>query len=141
MFSKACKYGIRAVLYLAAHSNEKRNVGVDEIAKELDVPRHFLAKTLQQLTRAELISSVKGRNGGFYLSVENLNGNLFEVVKTIDGGDMLSSCILGLPECSSANPCPLHNQAFVYREGLVHQFKYLTIKDIAERVELRSIKL
>jgi len=141
MFSKACKYGIRAVLYLAAHAEESRKIGVDEIAEQLEVPRHFLAKTLQQLTKADLISSVKGPNGGFYLTEKNLNGNLLEVVRTIDGGEIFQSCILGLPECSSANPCPLHNHAFVYREGLVHQFKYLSIRDIAERVQLKAIKL
>lgn len=141
MFSKACKYGIRAVLFLAAHADSERKIGVDEMAEALQVPRHFLAKTLQQLSKAELISSLKGPTGGFYMSKKNLDGNLMEVVKIIDGGEVFHSCILGLPECSSVNPCPLHNHAFIYREGLVHQFKYLSIRDIAERVELKTLKL
>ena len=141
MFSKACMYGIRAVFYLAVHRKAERNIGVDEIAEELEIPRHFLAKILQSLTKADLISSVKGPHGGFFMSEENLGKNLLDVVHTIDGSSVFDSCVLGLKTCSSANPCPLHNHAFVYREGLMHQFKYLTIRDVSDRILLNDMKL
>ena len=68
MFSQACKYAIRAVLYLAVHASEGKKVGVKDIAAALDVPKYFLAKILQQLSRNNLISSTKGPSGGFFLS-------------------------------------------------------------------------
>ena len=71
MFSKSCKYGIRAVLYLAVHSTNEKRLGVTEIASELDVPKHFLAKILQQLAKENLISSTKGPTGGFFLNAKN----------------------------------------------------------------------
>ena len=67
MLSKACQYAIRAALYLAIHSSETQKVGVKEMASSLEIPQHFLGKTLQQLARYHLISSVKGPNGGLYL--------------------------------------------------------------------------
>lgn len=65
MFSKACTYAIRAALYLAVHAGPQARLGVKEIAEALDVPKHFLAKILQQLVRNNLVSSVKGPSGGF----------------------------------------------------------------------------
>jgi Rrf2 family transcriptional regulator, iron-sulfur cluster assembly transcription factor len=141
MFSKSCKYAIRAVLYLAIHASPEHKLGVKEIAEALGVPRPFLAKILQQLSRHNLISSVKGPSGGFYLSEENRHAPLRSVVESIDGPDVFTSCILGLPVCSSKHPCPLHTQAFIYREGLLRLIDRQTIDEISKRVELEELKL
>lgn len=141
MFSKSCKYAIRAVLYLAVHSNEEKKLGVKEIAEELDVPKHFLAKLLQQLSRHGLISSTKGPSGGFYMSEEDLHKPLRLVVESIDGPDVFSSCILGLPVCSSENPCPLHTTAYAYRQGLLELLGKQDIEKLAEQVKAEELKI
>lgn len=95
-----------------------KNIGVKEIADSLHVPQQFLAKILQQLSRHNLISSVKGPNGGFFLSEENANVSLLDIVECIDGKGALTSCILGMPTCSTLHPCPLHHHFYNSREGL-----------------------
>jgi len=135
MFSKACKYGLRAVLFLAAHAGEDRKLGVKEISDALDVPGPFLAKLLQQLAKARVISSTKGPHGGFYLTDKNLASNLKQVVVCLDGTEMFSSCILGLPACSAKHPCPLHDKAILYRNGLLEMLEKQTIQEMAQRVE------
>ncbi|UWX56682.1 Rrf2 family transcriptional regulator [Maribacter litopenaei] len=35
------------------------------------MPQAYLSKLMQELTRHNLISSVRGSNGGFYLNEEN----------------------------------------------------------------------
>ena len=134
MFSKSCKYGIRAVLYLAVNSSSKNKLGVAEIADNLEVPKHFLAKILQQLAKENLISSIKGPSGGFYLSERNRVSNLKDIIEVLDGKQIFHDCILGLKECSSERPCPLHFQAFGIREGLNYQLEYQTIDEIAEKI-------
>ena len=54
---------------------------------------------------------------------------------------LFDSCILGLPVCSSENPCPLHIQAFAYREGLHYQLKHQAIGDLAKRIEREEQKI
>jgi Rrf2 family protein len=120
MFTKSCQYAIRAVIYLTAQESRGKNMGVKEIADALQVPQQFLAKILQQLSRHSLISSVKGPNGGFYISEANAKVTLLDIVECIDGKGALTSCILGMPTCSSAHPCPLHHHFYGSREGLKH---------------------
>ena len=72
MLSNSCRYGIRAVVYLASRYSEKNNIGIKEISGVLNLPAPFLAKILQQLARHKILNSVKGPNGGF-LSLRNLN--------------------------------------------------------------------
>ncbi len=141
MFSKSCKYAIRAVLYLAVYANADNKLGVSDIADALAVPKHFLAKILQQLSRDNLIMSVKGPNGGFYLNEENANMPLYDIVKSIDGPDAFNACILGLPVCSSDNPCPLHVQAFSFRDGLLYQLENQSIEEMATRIERKKLKI
>lgn len=141
MFSKTCKYAIRAILFLAIHTDEENKIGVEDIAKGLNVPKHFLAKILQQMTRYNLASSTKGRNGGFYLSNENKKSTLLPVIEVIDGPDTFSSCILGLPDCSGANPCTLHSQAVVQREAMLSILRNQNIKEMAHKINLEKFKI
>jgi Rrf2 family iron-sulfur cluster assembly transcriptional regulator len=141
MFSKSCKYAIRAVLFLAIHADPDHKIGVKEIAEALDVPKHFLAKILQQLSRYNLITSVKGPSGGFYLSEENRQASLRSVIECIDGPEVFTSCILGLQVCSSEHPCPLHTQAYIYREGLLRLVDGKTIDQLSKQVELEGLNL
>ena len=141
MFSSACQYAIRAVLFLAVHASDEHKVGVDELTQGLGVPRHFLAKILQDLAKHKLISSKKGPGGGFYLSAKNLQSPLTSIVEAIDGPDIFRRCVLGFETCGSANPCPLHMQAFAFREGLRYQMASYTIEDMAHRIQREGVKI
>ena len=131
IFSKSCQYALRAAIYLAASSSKDRRIGVTEMAEQLEVPRHFLAKVLQQLSRASLISSVKGPGGGFYMSEANRMEPLINIIECIDGDTALKGCILGLPNCSSDHPCPLHFQVMSGRQGMLYHLEKMTVQDYA----------
>ena len=141
MFSKACRYGIRAVIYLAVHAGEERKIGVTELADQLHVPQHFLAKVLQQLVRDGHVASVKGPGGGFCLDAQQTQHSLAQVIESIDGPEVFSSCVLGFESCSNANPCPLHLQAFAYREGLKYQLTHHTIEEVSRRIRREKINI
>ena len=141
MFSKTCKYAIRAMLYLAMHTDEENKLGVEAIAEGLNVPKHFLAKILQQLTRYNLASSSKGRNGGFYLSDVNKSASLLPVIESIDGPETFTSCILGLPNCSGENPCSFHHQAVEYRNAMLRILGKESIGETAKRIDVNNFKI
>jgi Rrf2 family protein len=141
MFTSASQYAIRSVLFLAANSGRSQKWSSSEIAKELDVKQPFLAKILQKMARKKLISSAKGPNGGFYLSKSNRNNNLMRILDCFDDLDPFETCVLGLSECSNKNPCPLHVQAFAFREGMRYQFVHQSIADIAQKINHLELKI
>ncbi len=136
MLSNACQYAIRSVLYLAIHSDEKNRIGVKTIAEELETPQPFLAKLLQQLAKSDLVSSIKGPNGGFYLTEENCSNSLWEIVKCIDGTDKFDHCFLGLSKCSDENPCPVHFIVSPFKEKLLNDFRDKSIAQFTEEIKL-----
>ncbi len=135
MFAKASQYAIRSVLYLAIHGQPENRIGVQEISDALEVPKPFLSKILQQLAKNRLISSTKGPTGGFFLSEDNLDNALIQIIECIEGKDPFKGCILGLPECSSQNPCPLHTQTQAFRQGLNFQLRHQSIRDLAVQIQ------
>lgn len=140
MFSKSCKYAVRAVLFLATR-DKNEVMGVDELANHLDVPRHFLAKILQQLSRNQLISSSKGRKGGFFLSEENRNANLIAVIECIEGPGIFSQCVLGLSQCSAMHPCPYHHIMKGFHDEFYRLLKDETIDESAQRTNAENLIL
>lgn len=134
MFSKTTKYGLRAVIYLALNATKDEKVDVHSVATALEVPQPFLAKILQTLSRADIVSSSKGPGGGFYLDSINKDKNLTDVLICLEGRNLFDDCILGLPDCGDANPCMLHHQVKAYKSGLDKELKQSTIGELIESV-------
>lgn len=131
MFSKACEYGIRAVICIMSRENSIHNVSIKEICHEIDAPEHFTAKILQKLVRKEIISSIKGPGGGFYISSEQKDILLLDVVVAIDGNNLFTGCALGLHQCNEETPCPLHPQFKKVREQISSILRNTTIHELS----------
>ena len=136
MFSKACEYGIRSAVYIALQSLEGRRVSVGEIAEEIDSPVAFTAKILQQLTRNNIVRSVKGPHGGFEIEREDMDTvKLNMIVKAIDGDKIYMGCGLGLKECNEHKPCPLHDRFLDIRNNLSTMLRTTSLYELAIGLE------
>lgn len=141
IFSKTCEYAVRAVFFIAQRTADGSRVGIKEIAVNIDSPEHFLAKILQDLSRRSIIQSVKGPNGGFYLDAHSLARPLSDVIEAVDGGGIFRDCGLGLKECSSKNPCPLHHDFLDVRNRLQNMLESVTISQFNEDLNLGIVVL
>jgi Rrf2 family iron-sulfur cluster assembly transcriptional regulator len=109
IFSKKCEYGLQAILYIAAQPAGEV-LPSDEIARKLSIPKEFVSKILQSLTESGIIDTKKGKAGGFFLAKEPSKIRLIDIVAAIDGLSIFNNCVLGFPNCSPDNPCPLHSE-------------------------------
>ena len=135
MFSKTCEYALRAMLFVGQKSKNGNKTGIREIAEEIDSPEHFIAKILQELSRKHLIRSTKGPNGGFYLTGQDMECTLADIVKAIDGDKIFSGCGLGLKECSEKKPCPIHSQFKEIRKEIYDMLQSARLNDFNEQLE------
>ncbi len=134
MLGKTTGYAIRALVYIFIQNQEGKRPGFKEIAKKIDSPEQFTAKVLQILARAELISSMKGRGGGFFFDQPATPLTLYEVIRVMEGEKFFSKCGFGLKLCDGENPCPLHNDYSPVREGFFQLVKKETIKSLANKI-------
>ena len=132
MFSKACEYAIRAMIYIVTKTNDGSRVGIKDIANQTDTPEPFVGKVLQILSRKQIVASVKGPNGGFFIEPKSKHILLIDIVKAIDGDDLFLSCGLGIKNCSEKRPCPIHYEFKAIRDQIKEMLKTNTIQELAE---------
>ncbi len=131
MFSKACEYGIRASTYIALQSLEGKRVSLKGIATEINSPVAFTAKILQQLSKNNIVESVKGARGGFEIDRTNIDAiKLSDIVQAIDGDKVYVGCALGLEECNAEKPCPVHDKYAQIRDNLRYMLENTSLYDM-----------
>jgi Rrf2 family protein len=137
MLSKSCEYGLRATLYLASR-NDDGYVPISTISDELDISFAFLTKILQKLNDAGLLTSQRGPRGGVALTRDANGVTLYDVVAAIDGEGLFQECVLGLPDCGNAEPCPLHEQWVEKRNQMETMFRQATLAELPD-VRLKAL--
>jgi Rrf2 family iron-sulfur cluster assembly transcriptional regulator len=128
MLSNSCRYGIRAVIYLAGLPKSSGKTGIKKISSDLDLP--------MQLARQKILSSSKGPGGGFSLLKDPGKITLLDIVNTIDGKDVFTNCVMYNGTCQSIETaqkkCPLHDEYEKPRGELIALFTNKTIYDLVK---------
>lgn len=133
ILSKATEYAIRALVYIQSKRSEY--TGYREVASEIDAPEPFTAKILQNLVRKQVLCSIKGPGGGFFLDHEQSNYSLSKVIEVMEGKEIFTKCGFGLRNCSPGNPCPMHGEYSKLRNQYKELVSSLTIASLAKRVQ------
>lgn len=134
MLSVTCKNAIKAVIYLCSRFDSNQNCGVKEIATYIGASEHSVGKLLQTLVKKNVIQSLKGPTGGFYISQEQKSQPIINIVDAIDGNQVFKECGLGLSRCSSSHPCPIHDDYKLARDGMEKLFKLKKVSDLCEPI-------
>jgi Rrf2 family protein len=140
IFSKKCEYGMQAVLYLAAQKPDFA-ITAERISQVLKIPKEFISKILQSLRESGIISSTKGKSGGFCLAKSPAEIKLIDVVEAIDGLEMFASCVLGFPECTPDSPCPVHHKWGALRTQALEMLTSETLDKLKEQTLQKILTL
>jgi Rrf2 family protein len=140
LLSKSCEYGLRASLYLAS-KKQQGYVSIGEISDELQISFHFLTKIFQKLTQAGLMESYRGPKGGIALARPANQIRVKDIVVAIDGSDLFTECVLGLPGCGDQKPCPMHHRWAVERERLEAMFANTTLAEMGDNINALGLRL
>ena len=134
MLGKTTEYSIRALVYIYLQNRVGARPGFKEIARNIDSPEEFTGKVLQLITRAGLVSSLKGRGGGFFFDDMEKPLSLVEVMEVTESQDFFHKCGFGLKSCDADNPCPMHDEYAVVRDSFFDLMKRLAIQSLATKI-------
>jgi Rrf2 family transcriptional regulator, iron-sulfur cluster assembly transcription factor len=129
-FSKSFGYAVRSILYIALAKEQQRYVQAEDVALQLNAPRHFISKILKMLAKEQVLLSVKGPNGGFRLHQQAEQMPLLKIYFLTDGAKPFEHCVLRVTRCNAANPCPMHTQMSEVKERLKTILAKTTIADL-----------
>jgi Rrf2 family protein len=131
VLSITAQYALRAVVYLAGCS-DGTPVRAAELAEAVEVPPNYMGKILNQLVRARILRSVRGKKGGFEVALPAEDISLHRVVSQFDDLGLEDRCLFGRLECSDENPCPAHERWGKVAAQILDFFNTTTIADVIE---------
>ncbi len=130
LLTKKSEYALLSLISIAK-SDEAKNV--DELSKELNISKSFLAKIMQNLAKQGLVISHRGVNGGFALNKSWETITILEIVVAAE--EKLPSVF----ECSpSVESCPNQVAMLCTIWPLLNNLQ-LKINDFLEKLTLKDI--
>ncbi len=130
IFSTSVTHALRALSYLAAIEGDEAVLGRD-VAKEVKVPAHYLAKVLATLARAGVLTASRGVRGGYRLARPPQKIKLIEVIEPFEGKRTRPGCLLRPNEpCREHGACSAHSSWARVKVAYLKFLEKTTLADI-----------
>lgn len=126
-------YAVRCVQYLCKNIDEVKMV--DEIASEMKIPKSFLAKILQKLTKAKIVRSFRGVKGGFVLSRKPKDINLWDVIQVTEGPVAINVCVVDKRACGFSKTCSVHPVWVSLREEIKQKLSSINFETLTSDIK------
>lgn len=138
MISKKTKYAINALVYLARENKVNEPIQISKIAESENIPRKFLEAILLDMKNAGILSSRKGKTGGYYLHKSPEDINIADIMRLFDGPIALLPCVTHLyyercEECKDEITCGIRSVFLEVRNETVNMLKSATLAEIMKR--------
>jgi len=104
-------------------------VSTAQLAEVTHVPMNYLAKVLQSLAKADLITGRRGVGGGYRLARPASEISMLDVINAIDPIERIRECPLKL-ENHSGRLCPLHTRLDDAARLMIERFEGISLLDV-----------
>ncbi len=128
--TKKADYGLIALRHLAV-VEPNQSASAKEIADAYGIPLPLLSKVLQKLARHGLLTPVYGTNGGYKLARDPREISALEVIRTIDGPIILTSCFTQ-EGCYQSGKCSVREPLRRIHEGILRLLESITISEMGD---------
>lgn len=127
-------YSVRVMLCLA-----KRNFGsrlpTQLIQNEMRIPHAFLQRIIADLSKANLIQTYPGPNGGVQLARPAHTINLRHIWEAIEGPLLISECIEKPQDCPLNAGCPVRSHWGRLQCMIVRELDSVCLDQLAEEAQ------
>ncbi|MGX8850578.1 RrF2 family transcriptional regulator [Amedibacillus sp. YH-ame10] len=124
-------YAIRIILCLASYSVP---VSSTTLSKKMGIPQSYVLKIAKKLEKAGLIKTHIGTYGGYSLTKDTKEINLFEVVNIMESTSKINRCMEDDHYCSrfATETCPVRKFYCQLQEEIKEKLVSLTIDSLLE---------
>lgn len=104
-----------------------------ELAVECDIPDSFLGKILQNLAKSEILTSERGKKGGFKIAKDYSQITVYDIITAIEGELSLNKCIFDEDFCNLVHSCTAHVMWADIQEKLVQMLKSYSLANLVDK--------
>jgi Rrf2 family iron-sulfur cluster assembly transcriptional regulator len=123
--SKTSEYALRILAFMAKEPGKLYTAKF--LIDTLKISDKYLRQLMTDLTKAGLIYSVQGREGGYSFAKKPSEIFLADIIDSVEGMKKYTGCILGFDHCSDDNPCAMHSMWDKTRDRFINTFTQKTL--------------
>ena len=125
LLTKESDYAIRALLVLARNPDE--TISSKTIAEMEKIPLQFLRRILQTLTKAGMITTREGVNGGVRLAVAADSLSLSKIITLYQGEIQFTECLFRKKVCHNRANCVLRHRIMAIENSVANELSAVSI--------------
>ncbi len=132
LLTRASEY---ALLSLDIIAKSKKPLGSEYLAKELNIPKSFLAKILQNLAKSNILISHRGSQGGYTLNVDPKELSVYDIIFSAEGKrPAVFDCITYSDTCPNGaiGTCAISPFLSKFQYKIDNYLKNLTLKELLD---------
>ena len=132
--NQATDYAFRMVLYLASLPEGTKITGA-ALAEKQNIPERFLLKIMRSLTKAGIMKSYRGVEGGFALQRAPKDITLFDIIDAVEGQTELQRCLHDIGSCSRgcSGMCSIYAAFADIQRDLAARLKSINFETLAKQ--------
>jgi Rrf2 family protein len=143
MLSNKAKYGLKALMHLAGAQGVSLAA---DIAADNNIPRKFLDAILLELTKAGILSSKKGKGGGYMLARPADAVTAGQIIRILDGPLAPIACASRTayrpcPDCPDVDACAIRDVMLDVRDAMALILDRTSIAMMRARGKNAGLKL
>ncbi len=123
------KYAIRIMSYMA-NNGDKLLFNAKDISDILSIPYKFLTKVMSALVKADLIISIRGREGGYKIARPASNIAIIEIIHLFNDFTHREECLLGIGKCDGLDRCSMHDKWVEPKTLIQKMFEETTLQNL-----------
>jgi Rrf2 family protein len=132
-FSRMADYGVLLLGHFARQGDSITST--TELAEAYHMPRSVVANLLKEFTKAELLESRRGQNGGYRLARPAAEITLLDVLNVIDGPVHLIDCAVGedlVTACDYEDVCPSRSPMQGVHQRIIGLLDGITLSELMQ---------
>lgn len=124
------RYGLQAMVDIGVYAKEK-HISLKSIAERLDVSENYLEQLIALLKKNNLLTSVRGAQGGYNLARSPKDITIGEILRTLEGSLAPTDCTCeGSKHCEHNTRCVTRPVWEKIRDG---------INDVVDSISLQEL--
>lgn len=125
------KYGLKAMFELALSSNGEP-ISLKHIAKEQGISDQYLEQIFSLLKKAGLVKSVRGAQGGYYISKDLNEITVADILKVLEGDMAFTECLLDEDACENFDSCSTRYVWAKIKESIEEVTQSISLQDMID---------
>ncbi|CAK7008809.1 MAG: HTH-type transcriptional regulator CymR [Peptostreptococcus russellii] len=125
------KYGLKAMFELALSSNGEP-ISLKHIAKEQGISDQYLEQIFSLLKKAGLVKSVRGAQGGYYISKDLNEITVADILRVLEGDMAFTECLLDKDACENFDSCSTRYVWAKIKESIEEVTQSISLQDMID---------